>query len=569
LRVEWLEARLQPGSLLGGDLVAPFAADALAPPEAPPHASLSALAVRSNLADDTPALTSVTAPGDAGPVRHASRPAAAPLADTGFADAAAARAPARAASGLSLPALHAPAGAGGSLAAPPAGSAAQTLPFGAGRLPVTVSNALQVTPARGTVQNAGVKAVTPKLTVEHVDCHGGSGTKAATFNSYVGTAALDQVVSVTAPTDGFIGQAVAGGTEGTKGFVFSYTSTGACNGGFTISDASASVSVRGVVANINGVYAVGTVAAPDNQAFIYRFDQGLTTVLGNVSYLPNTGGTVGFNGVAVQPTVVRDVFAVGANFDPAVKTYNRTFVVSTDLALAPKYATTVDFGADTRGLAIDADRGGNAYIGDRLSSTATPLTFRLNSGGGSLQWGFTDSAGSPVMAPNNGMHGVSLLPGGSAANGLYTVGSIRDSVTNPGFDMTLVVKWNPATGTPLGYNSLYSSTGSDFAGLDNAVDRSGQTYATGTVGTTGNHLAFVVQIDPTGSSITQADTLGGAASDSAGRGVAVVTMASTTDAIMGGSTNTPTAAMAPAPSGCQTTYSGGGDGFISKWTQPF
>jgi hypothetical protein len=67
----------------------------------------------------------------------------------------------------------------------------------------------------------------------------------------------------------------------------------------------------------------------------------------------------------------------------------------------------------------------------------------------------------------------------------------------------------------------------------------------------------------------QGDARASLAAAQAGVSVDLVTTSPTSDAIIGGSTDTPAFAMIPPQSGCQPLYSGNTDGFLSKWSQPF
>src|SRR5262249_3875189 len=152
------------------------------------------------------------------------------------------------------------------------------------------------------------------------------------------------------------------------------------------------------------------------------------------------GGTISLNGVGLNPDPLDpDVFVTGHLFDPTGPVYSRSLVASYDVALTPLFSVVADFGGASRGPSINADRGGNAYIGARLGAPALPRPWGLKAGGGAIAWAFTVDLGNATAAPDNGMHSVALLGGMPPASGLYTVGSLTDTTINGSQDNLLLI----------------------------------------------------------------------------------------------------------------------------------
>ncbi len=434
-----------------------------------------------------------------------------------------------------------------------------------GRMPVRHSMLPKPTAVTATVNPVNILQKPSTLVFERHECEG-SGAKSLVYSSYEGTAGDDAVLAVATGKDGFIGEAYTAGFSGLFATVKNYDSGGGCGPLILFGAAGDSaLEARDIAVNPSGVYVVGT-NAPETFAFVARLDLVTLDIIGAPVLLSApSGGSISLNGVGLgQGPSEPDVFVTGHVFDPSGPAYSTSLVASFDFALAPLYAVTSDFGDASRGLSISADRMGNAFIGDRVGSLQLPLTWRLNAGGGSSPWAFTLEAGGTTVDADNGNHDVKLLGGATAAAGLYTVGSLTDSFINGTWDTHLIAKWNPLDGA-VEYGWLWYIPDEDYSGRGNDVDRAGDTYTASYAGTDANRDAALAKFDETGGGLDAFVMHGGAGTQDRGHDLALITRMASSDVVMGGST---TSAGLPGSGGCQPTYNGMLDGFIGRWSQP-
>jgi hypothetical protein len=429
-------------------------------------------------------------------------------------------------------------------------------------IPQRYSEPLTRTSVSGTTRAINLPQGSSNLLVERHNCDN-SGTKALLYRTYEGTSSDDAVLAVATGKDGFIGEAYSAGFSGPFATVKNYDTSGGCGPLLTIGDfAGSSLQARDIAVNPNGVYAVGTNDS-ESFAFIARLNAETLEIIGTPVILSApAGGTISLNGVGLrQDPLNADVFATGHVFDPSGPGYSTTLVASFSTNLAPLFSVAVEFVDASRGLSIDVDRAGNAYVGDRFAAEGVPMTFRLNAGGGQVSWAFLLESGTTFADPDNGIHDVKLLGGASAAGGVYTVGSLADSP----FDSMLVAKWDPISGD-LEYAWLWIVSGVDLSGQGNDVDRNGDIYVAAYSGSSPDRDAFLVKIDETGGNLDYFTNLASAGFDDSANDVALVTRSGDSDVVMAGSTKSPEL---PGGSGCQPAYNGALDGFVAKWSQPF
>ncbi len=410
------------------------------------------------------------------------------------------------------------------------------------------------------------------LRFERRDCDGGA-TKAPLYNSYRGAASNDANHAVAAGKGPNLGKAYTVGHSsfggGSAGTVDSYLPNGACEFGVTISG-GIGIEIRDIAVNTNGIYVAGTDGGGSGGAFIIQMDSTLTPI-GLVTYAAPAGGFLALNGIGLSSNPGSpDVYVTGIIFDPNIHAHPVGLAHSFDPTLAvPRYSTTFDYGGVTEGLSIDADRGRHAYIGSRFQGPGGVfnVTLRINSGGLVSPWSTSFvSAGHP----DEGMHGVRLLGGSSSAGGLYAAGLVVDP-SIPGLEALMLAKLDPATGSTAGpnrYAVVWSQPGINWSGWDIAVDRSGNAYVADRIGYFADFDAGINKFDPSGGIRLGFTVLGAPGFDDRSAGIDLETSAATANVFMVGTTTTPTASMIPPPSGCDPTWNGGDDGFVTAASQP-
>jgi len=300
------------------------------------------------------------------------------------------------------------------------------------------------------------------------------------------------------------------------------------------------------------------------------------------------------------PVSSRYVLLAGDRVAVRVGAYDRRRPLVIDPALT--YATFlggsgIDF-ANSESIAVDA--AGSLYLGAVTFSSDFPVTpgafqrtnggarftgyvAKLNPTGSAFDYvtylgGSKDSSGKPSTGFVEGH--IAVDPAGDVyvAGGTTSVdfpvtrGALQS--TNAGGQDAFVAKLNP-TGSGLIYSTYLGGSGDD-QGLGLALDRSGDTYVTGTTTSTnfpttagsfqttsgGAQDAFVAKLNPTGTALVYSTYLGGSGEETNGgnQGIAIDGAG---DAYVAGSTNStnfPTTAGA-----IQRTFGGGAnDAFVAR-----
>ncbi len=411
-----------------------------------------------------------------------------------------------------------------------------------------------------------------------VTCEGVE-TKAAVYNTYFDNGVTSASTNaVAAGRGGNLGKAFAAGSRGLDGAITRYSSSGACEFNLAIPDPTTSgkaVVINDVAAVAGTVVAVGNVGA--TEAIVLRFDPFSMAVTDGFLYT-EPGVTYRFEGTAFSLNGNNpDIFITGTVNDPALNGYDNMFVSRYDPGLtAPVYETAIDFDASSHGFAVDADRPEHAYIGGNFvrGGPIENVTLRLNNNGVTVPWAYYlwyDP--TSYVNPTNGIFGVKVVGGTSAAGGLYTTGNLQvDSLNPPGpepaYQNTVLAKWDLALGIPVDYGFMYYSDGVDYTGEDVVADRDGNAYKIGSVGDSNDRDAVLDKFDATGAVYLAGDFVGGVDTQDLGKGVDLVINSDTSDVIGAGQTTTPALGLHPTPAGCDVSYNGGADGFVAKLVQP-
>jgi hypothetical protein len=284
-----------------------------------------------------------------------------------------------------------------------------------------------------------------------------------------------------------------------------------------------------------------------------------------VEVLPGEGGEIAYE--VSSPWAEEEAFAFQTADDPSDLLYG-TFIGGSDW---------------DRGYGIAADGGGNAYVtGYTLSSDfpTTPGAFdtslngvnafvvKLNPNGSSLLYGTFIGAGVGYGIAVDGL-GNAYVTGGTDSSDFPTTPGAFDTSYNGRWD-AFVVKLNP-TGSSLIYGTFIGGSDDDdtYPGGDIAVDGGGNAYVTGLTLSSdfpttsgafdtslgGEYDAFVVKLDPNGSSLVYGTFIGGSYYDR-GSGIAVDGLG---NAYVTGKTNS-----SDFPTTFDTSYNGGSDAFVVK-----
>jgi len=237
--------------------------------------------------------------------------------------------------------------------------------------------------------------------------------------------------------------------------------------------------------------------------------------------------------------VTSDAFDMSFNGNPS---YWDAFVVKLNPAGSGLiYSTYLGGNASDWGFAIAVDKVNSAYvIGDAFSSdfpttpgafsTGNRLTFvvKLNSAGSDLAYSTflgDDSSSNEGCDIAVDWAGNAYVTASTSSGGFPTTPGAFDTSHNGGYFDAFVIKLNPA-GSELTYATFLGGSSYDH-GSGIAVDGAGNVYATGytesadfptmldAFDTTqnGNYDAFVVKLDPTGSTLAYATFLGGSDGD--------------------------------------------------------
>ncbi len=432
-----------------------------------------------------------------------------------------------------------------------------------------------VAPVRAVAVNLQ-PAAAPK--VERHVCES-SKMFAELFNSYEGTPGDDEVLGVASGKGpGNVGKAYSAGYHGTDGWLTRYGGGGACE----VLASIPGVKVEGIAANTQGVYVVGT--ANDNQsAFVYKFDADLNVVASD-GFGVIAGGELQLHGVGLSVnSTTPDVYLTGSLQDPSSGLgYRSTLVLRYDKGLTTqKYVKAFDFGSDSAGRSVAADRPNNAYIGARFRDPGlgdSPLTFRLDNDGLTVRWSqvWTHDATHNIDL-RVGRSGAQFIGGTTNAGGIFynmTMGWQSSFGTTPGAATMLALKLNPANGTFDGVTTyaltFYAASLGDVVGLDVAADRNGDAYLAAAVSESPAlhpHDGRVYKLELATQTIIDAQNYGGPGPHDVVNGVDLITTAGTSEVIYGGLTTTPEGLMWPTPSGCDVTYNGALDGFVAKVVQ--
>ena len=253
------------------------------------------------------------------------------------------------------------------------------------------------------------------------------------------------------------------------------------------------------------------------------------------------------------------------------------------------YATFLGGSSEDHGSGITVDGSGAAYVTGLTWSSdfpTTPGAYDTSYNGGSYADAFVvklNATGSALayatFLGGSGAEGWGITVDGSGA--AYVTGQTHSSnfPTTPGaFDTSynggdydaFVVKLN-AAGSSLAYATFLGGSGEDH-GSGIAVDGSGAAYVTGYATSSnfpttpgafdatynGGWDAFVVKLNPTGSTLTYATFLGGSDGDY-GEGIAMDGSGATYVTGWTYSSDFPT-----TPGAFDTTYNGGSDAFVVK-----
>jgi len=320
------------------------------------------------------------------------------------------------------------------------------------------------------------------------------------------------------------------------------------------------------------------------------------------TFLGGSGGNFG-NDITVDGS--RNAYVAGyttsADFPTTIGVYNRTYGGNQDAFVTKLnaagsglvYSTYLGGTSNDFGNGIAVDSSGNAYvIGDtystdlpttigaytptfrgnqdafvmKLNATGSGLVYSTYLGGTGLDYGRDIAVDSSGNAYVTGMTYSSDLP--------TTAGAFDTTYHGNGYDDAFVMKLN-AAGSGLVYSTYLGGAGSDN-GYGIVVDSSGNAYVTGltyssdfptTAGAfdptdsgDGFGDAFVTKLNAAGSGLVYSTYLGGTGTDY-GNGIAVD---SSGNAYVTGQTES---AVFPATAGAyNTTYSGGGDAFIAKFS---
>jgi hypothetical protein len=447
-----------------------------------------------------------------------------------------------------------------------------------------------VAPHAPTKKAVPVKSTTPvsvhqmdpsSLRITITPCDAGNKVFTPVWNTYDGGANAGSTDAINAVATGKGGNTgvltYGGGVHGVDGFIRSYNAvTGACGTLVTISDA-AGVTVHSLAVDTQGVYAAVNLN-DGSKAFILQFKGDLSAQTAALEIDAGAGQTVTMKGVGISPNgQVPDVYGVGGI--TGVSAYSDILAIRADKTLATTtYATAIDFGSDSEGKMVAADRPHNAYIGGRLSDPSlgdSPLTFELDPTGTTSPWAFDWTFDSTFNTdPRAGDGGVVFIGGTTAALGVY-------------FNMTLANQSSLSTGTsdlslhtiPDGSFSgaddyswvLYSGALGDLSGTSIAVDRNGTAYlgaARSGTGTETQHAGRVYHWPLPGGVADYQQNYGteDAGNDNQTRGVALETTSPTAPLTYGGFTNTPAGSQVPPVTGT-CGVAGGQDGFIAHSTQ--
>jgi hypothetical protein len=298
-------------------------------------------------------------------------------------------------------------------------------------------------------------------------------------------------------------------------------------------------------------------------AFVAKFRTTDLFPLEYVSFSAPPGGSLELNGIGISRTGT--VFVSGGVRDPAGPGYKTHLALSYDRNLVLRYGTQIDLGVESSGLAVDADRLGNSYHGGYAFNAPGRGNFvlRLNSAGTAADW---TTSYVTDRHPNGGVHGVKLVPGAGAANGLYVTGTVANDMVNPGLEMILQSKLAPSNGASA-YSVTGYTVGFNWGGRDVAVDDNGNAYAADNYGPPGGHNGEVFKWDPNGN-FDRYNDFGASGFDDNAEGVDLVSGDPSSDVFFAGWTTTPEGIQYPPPSGCDVTYAGGVDGFLVKDNQP-
>jgi hypothetical protein len=296
---------------------------------------------------------------------------------------------------------------------------------------------------------------------------------------------------------------------------------------------------------------------------------------------------VGGNAYVTGWTYSSDFLTTPGAFDTSHNGYSDAFVVKLDPdGSSLSYGTFIGGSSGDEGHGIAVDGGGNAYVTGLTRSSDFPTTsgafdtsfggyrnafvVKLNPTGSSLSYGTFIGGSSWDWG-----YGIAVDGGGNAYVTGYTYSS--DFPTTSGaFDTSLdgddafVVKLNP-TGSSLSYGTFIGGSDGD-RGYGIAVDVGGYAYVTGdtyssdfptTAGAfdmshNDDYDAFVVKLNPTGSSLSYGTFIGGSSGDR-GYGIAVD---------VGGNayvTGYTYSSDFPTTSGAfDTSYNGNDDAFVVK-----
>ncbi len=428
---------------------------------------------------------------------------------------------------------------------------------------------------QGTVHDAtlGSLRITPfdtaRLTTFRID---ELAVKSAVWQSYTdfGSASA-RTNAVAAGRGGNANETFIGGSMGNDGVVVNLDDNGPELFRF-IDNGATQVTVTDIATNAANLIVAGNDSP--TTAFVLLLNPFTLQIVKGFNYSV-LGGSIQLEGAANGLNASSpDIFFTGTINDPLLPPFENIFVTRWDPTLTtPIYASAVNFGDDSHGFAIAADRPENAYVGGNYerAGAVESVLFRLNANGSTMQWAKYIFLDTPSYGnPANGNYGMTFLGGSSAAGGLYTVGNIQaDSLHPPAsgpFQNTIISKWDETGSGTLQYASAWYVSGADNTGTDGAVDRDGNLYKSGSTGDSSDRDAWVDKFDATGQVVLANDFVGAAGTQETGNAVDLYVNSATANVAFAGNANGTLTHYTPTLP--DATYNGGNDGFVAKLTQP-
>jgi hypothetical protein len=411
-------------------------------------------------------------------------------------------------------------------------------------------------------------------TLRKVECESTGGSKIPFWNTYDGTPGVDANLAVASGKAFETGFTYAVGFYGPDATITKFDPLGGCAGMLIFPGAvHTDIAINyDAVDGLQAIYVVGNTAA--GASYVMRVDETFAFFSADF-YFPLPGGTVSFEGIGLgQSGAIPDVFVTGSYADAGAP-YESVVSFRYDKYLTPMWYFVYDFGVETHGLGVDADRPNNSYYAMQIDDTPisrSPMAMRLDLFGG-IDWAaFIPTPPPTPYSIDNGFYGVKFIGGGMVpgpATGVYTAGIYHDDLLNPGMANLILTKWLPLTGA-IDYSVVFGIPGEDYAATDVVADRDvGNAYTSGWTTTAGIPDANISVFDPFGAFVSS-DFIGapGTPFPDMGTGIDLEVPFSFANVMSVGYTETPEFFMFPPAVGCDPTYGGLGDGFVSNYFQP-